>query len=128
MPDPAPPALGSLDGSAAFRDAIRYWERRRVVYNLALITMTGAWVISTWPHFRPAFTRQSVPPLAVLATLANLCYCAAYLVEALVRDSGLDVPWRRRRWVLWLAGTILALLIENYWIADEIYPYVPFVR
>jgi hypothetical protein len=26
--------------------------------------------------------------------------------------------------VLWLAGVVLALTLEFYWIADEIYPYV----
>jgi hypothetical protein len=25
---------------------------------------------------------------------------------------------------VWLAGTPFAVLLENYWIADEIYPYV----
>jgi hypothetical protein len=32
--------------------------------------------------------------------------------------------WRRRRWVLWLAGVIFAIVLTNYWIVDEIYPYV----
>ena len=26
--------------------------------------------------------------------------------------------------VLWVVGTLLAILFENYWIADEIYPFV----
>jgi hypothetical protein len=109
-------------------DAIRYWEPRRVGYNLALCALAGAVVIRTWPHFRPAITPASIPPLAVLAALANACYCAAYLVEALVQDPALRESWRRRRWSLWLAGTLLALFIEYYWIVDEIYPSVPFVR
>jgi type II secretory pathway component PulL len=32
--------------------------------------------------------------------------------------------WRQWRWVLWLAGLILAIALTDYWIADEIYPYV----
>ena len=34
--------------------------------------------------------------------------------------------WERRRWrrVVWYAGTIFAVLLTNYWIADEIYPFV----
>jgi hypothetical protein len=31
---------------------------------------------------------------------------------------------RRRRWVLWLAGVIFAIVLTNYWIVDEINPYV----
>jgi hypothetical protein len=29
--------------------------------------------------------------------------------------------WRRQLWVL---GMLLAFLLTNYWIADEIYPFV----
>jgi len=32
--------------------------------------------------------------------------------------------WKRRRWILWLMGMMFAVLFENYWIADEIYPFV----
>jgi hypothetical protein len=113
---------------AILRDALQYWEPRRIGYNLALTVLASAVVLRTWPHFRPAMTPQSIPPLAVLAMLANLCYCAAYLAEALVGDSAFRETWRHRRWILWLAGTLLALLIEYYWIVDEIYPSVPYVR
>jgi len=78
-------------------------------------------VIKTWPHFRPAFEPQSVPPLVVLAVLANLCYCAVYLVELPLQTSA---AWRRWRWSVWVGGTLLALFIECYWILDEIYPAV----
>jgi len=122
---PVPPVSPPL--RAILKDAIRYWEPRRVAYNLALIALAGAWVLRTWPHFRPAFTPQSIPPLAVLSALANACYCAAYVVEVLVHDPASTGIWRHWRTGLWIAGTLLALLIECYWIADEIYPYVPYV-
>ena len=101
---------------------------RRVWYNLALTALAILWIVRTWPHFRPAFIPQSIPPLVVLAALANVCYCAVYFIELLVTPGG-DAPsapetWRRRRWVLWLAGTLFALAIEYYWIGDEIYPSV----
>jgi hypothetical protein len=37
------------------------------------------------------------------------------------------IPWRRLETStmgLWLVGTLLAIVFENYWIADEIYPFV----
>ena len=111
---------------AILADALRYWEPRRILYNLALTAMAGAIVVKTWPHFRAAMSPTSIPPLAVLVLLANLCYCAAYAVEFSLQNSPLDASWRRWRWSLWLAGTLVALLIECYWILDEIYPAVPF--
>jgi hypothetical protein len=71
--------------SSAFRsslpEAIRYWEPRRIIYNLSLLAVCIAWFALEWQHFRLALTWSSLPPLAVLALLANICYCAACLVD-----------------------------------------------
>jgi hypothetical protein len=107
-------------------DAVRWWELARIPYNLALGALALGIVVRTWPHFAPAVGWRSVPPLAVLALLANLCYCAAYVLERVAQLSGLREAWTGRRWIAWLAGTALALFVEGYWILDEIYPAVPF--
>jgi len=113
---------------AVFRDiisdALAYWERRRVGYNLVLGAIVVGWVVLTWPHFRGAFTWSSLLALFVLAVLANACYCAAYLVDIPVQYSAFRAPWRRRRWVLWALGVVFAGVLTYYWIADEIYPYI----
>jgi hypothetical protein len=31
---------------------------------------------------------------------------------------------KRQRWGLWVIGTLFAVLLANYWIVDEIYPFV----
>ncbi len=108
----------------AAKDAIRYWERRRVAYNIVLIAVVASWVVLTWPHFRPALTLSSLLTMSVLALLANLCYSAAYLVDIPLLRSSLSNRWRRWRLILWLAGTLFGTLLANYWIADEIYPFV----
>ncbi len=41
---------------------------------------------------------------------------------------GLCNSWRRWRWGLFTIGTLFAIVLANYWIADEIYSYVPYVR
>ncbi len=105
-------------------DAIRFWELRRVVYNLALMAVAAGWLVATWPHFRPVLTLPSLLLFAILALLANVCYCAAYLLDIPMQYSSLKAVWRRRRWGLWLAGTLFAIVFANYWIADEIYPFV----
>ena len=105
-------------------DAVRYWEPRRIVYNLVLAAVVLAWIVFSWPHFRPALTPSSLLLLAILALLANACYCAAYLVDIPMQSSPLSIIWKRRRWGLWLIGTLFAILLANYWIIDEIYPFV----
>lgn len=109
---------------APLRDALRFWEPRRLWYDLALAALCGTWVVLTWPHFRPAFTLASLEKLLVLAALANLCYCAAYLTDVALQETAVGPALQRRRWILWLAGTLFALLFACYWIADEIFPYV----
>jgi hypothetical protein len=107
------------------REALRYWEPRRIVYNIALAAIVIGWVTLTWPHFRPVFELASLFKLLVLAAIANLCYCAVYLVDIPIRQSSLaGTWWRRGRLALWSVGTLFAALLTNYWIVDEIYPYV----
>jgi len=103
-------------------DALRYWEPRRLFYNLVLLAAALSWVAATWPHFRPALALTPILMLSVLLFLANLCYSAAYLIDIPLQLSGLATTWKRYRWILWLLGTLFALFVANYWIADEIYP------
>lgn len=109
-------------------DAIYYWELRRIPYNLVLTAVIIAWIILSWPHFRPALTWPNLLTLAVLAMLANLCYCAAYIADVSLQFSSFQNLWRRRRWILWLVGTLFAILLTNYWVADEVYSYVSYAH
>jgi hypothetical protein len=119
-------ATGQSPGSSpkGLGGAVRFWEPRRLLYNLLLFAVVLVWVTKTWPHFRPAMTLESLGIMTVLALLANLCYCAAYLAEILIQNATSSAAWNRQRWALWVVGTLLAILFENYWIADEIYPFV----
>ncbi len=103
-------------------DAIRYWEPRRIVYNLLLGLVVIGWAVATWPHFRAGLRFEPLLGLLVLAVLANGCYCAAYVVDIAFQFSDLRASWRRHRWLLWISGTLLALALTYYWIGDEIYP------
>ncbi|MGB8541917.1 MAG: hypothetical protein WCD49_09810 [Candidatus Acidiferrales bacterium] len=108
----------------SFGDAIRFWEPRRIIYNFALTGVCLAWILTTWPHFRPALTLSSLGIVTVLALLANVCYCSAYLVDIPAQHFIRGEVRNRGRWVLWLVGTVLAIVVANYWIGDEIYPFV----
>ena len=106
------------------REAARFWEPRRLAYNAVLVVVVVAWVALTWPHFSPVFTPLALLQLLGLAAIANAFYSAVYLVDIPLQGSSIRSTWNKRRWILWLAGTLLAFVLTNYWIADEIYPYV----
>jgi hypothetical protein len=107
---------------ANLSDALRFWELRRILYNAILAAVTVSWIAATWPHFRPALQLQYLVPLAGLALIANVLYCAAYFVDIPMQCSSFIAIWKRHRWLLWLVGTLFAFALTNYWIADEIYP------
>ena len=104
--------------------AINFWEPRRILYSLLLAAVFLAWVVLSWPHFRPAMTPLHLLEFGVLGLLANIFYTSAYLPDFVLQRSLAGTALLRFRWTLWIFGTLLAILLENYWIADEIYPYV----
>jgi len=114
----------STQPASGFSEAVRFWEPRRIWYNAALFFVVLLWIVFTWPHFRPGFTLEALGIMLVLALLANVCYCTAYLVDLPLQAVFSDISRRRLRWAVWILGMLFALLLENYWIADEIYPDV----
>jgi hypothetical protein len=105
-----------------FVSAASFWERGRLLYNGVLTAIVLLWIIFAWPHFRPSLTLGSLVALIVLGLGANFCYCAAYLADVGIQLFVPKASWRGLRRALWVMGTLLAIAIENDWIADEIYP------
>ena len=105
-----------------FLSAARFWERGRLLYNGVLTAIVLLWIVFTWPHFRPSLTLGSLVALIVLGLSANLCYSAAYLADIAIQLFVPKGSWVGFRRALWVLGTLLAIVIENYWIVDEIYP------
>jgi len=108
----------------SIRSATRFWEPRRLIYNIVLTATALFWLIKDWTHFLPALTWSSLGIVTVLALLANLCYCAAYLTDLAIQQLVPNIAWNRSRWAIWSLGTLFAVVLESYWINDEIYPYV----
>ena len=118
--------MNSLEPS--FRDildsALRYWEWGRIPYNVILAVIVLCWFAFSWPHFRALVSFAGLQLFFVLAVLANVCYSAAYLVDIPLQYSSFRPLWVRRRWLLWGLGMLLASVLANYWLADEVYPFV----
>jgi hypothetical protein len=101
---------GTLD------DAIRFWELRRVPYNLILAAVVIVWLGAYRPHLHEAMLLPALLALFVMAALANVLYSVAYCLDVFVQFSSFRDLWRRRRWMLWFAGTLLAVALANFWI------------
>lgn len=98
--------------------AIRYWERRRIIYNLALVPpalftylLPGAISVSVGDPAR-------LGPFAVLLLFtlcgagANICYTLAYALEYAFGSDDPSAWWPRfgRRWAFAM-GTIFGMLL-----------------
>ena len=85
----------------AFRKtAVRYWERRRIIYNAALVlpALFGFGLNDTllWggdPH--PIHYSYILPWFALSALGANICYSFAYVMEFLFGKDDPASTWLR---------------------------------
>jgi uncharacterized membrane protein YkvI len=98
----------------AITDAVRFWERGRLAYNLLLAAVVGAVFATEWPVSREALNAEAARQLFVLAVVANALYCAAYVVDVVVQFSEFRAPWRRYRWLLLALGSVFAAVLAHY--------------
>ncbi len=99
------------------RTAIRYWERRRIIYNLALVppaffsygfTDNLNWVGD--PHI----THYSyiLPLFALSAVGANICYTFSYALEFIFGSDNPASRWMTTgRTMVFIAGVLFAMVL-----------------
>ena len=97
-----------------FTNAIRFWEPRRVIYNAVLATIVSAYFAIDYPASKGRLSIDFILVLFLLAVVANIAYCAAYLVDVFVQASGFREVWQRSRWVLFAIGTAFAAIITRF--------------
>ena len=98
----------------AFTDAIRYWERARIVYNGCLAVIVVAYFLVNLPASRARLDVNLAQTLFVLAVLANVAFCAAYPVDIFAQMSGVRAAWLRYRWVLLSIGVLFAAIVARF--------------
>jgi hypothetical protein len=108
--------LQSTELRSIFDDALRFWEPRRILYNLILVGVVVSWIAASWRHLHAPMIWPALLLLFVMAALANVLYSSAYCLEVFIQLSSFRELWRRYRWMLWLAGVILAVALANVWI------------
>ena len=111
------PAQGMLDYQSFRRGATRYWERRRLWYNLVLVLPA---LLGYAPSELSAAIgdQQRMGPIGVAglfllaAVGANVCYSFAYTLEFLFATDDPGARWFRiGRRLSFVAGTLFAMVL-----------------
>jgi uncharacterized membrane protein YhaH (DUF805 family) len=95
-------------------DAIRYWEPRRLLYNVALASVVIGHFFLQLPHSQAALSLDLGLSLFILAVLANVAFSAVYVPDLAMQISGYRDTWLKNRWLLLLLGTAFACAIANF--------------
>ncbi|HUC43402.1 MAG TPA: hypothetical protein VMR65_05155 [Candidatus Sulfotelmatobacter sp.] len=111
-------ARGEGNARPGFRElassALRYWEPRRLIYNLVLLAVVCAHLYAGWPNSKGLITPDGVFTLFILAVLANVAYCAAYVVDLFVQFSGMRGEWARWRWIVLVVGCAFGAALAHF--------------
>lgn len=96
--------------------AVRYWERRRVFYNLALVLPTILGYVGADPGIVPDYPHMGMGGAIWMLILgvfgANICYSFAYSMEFLLGGGKPEARWPRwGRMLALVSGTLFALVL-----------------
>jgi hypothetical protein len=95
-------------------DMLRYWELRRIIYNVALALVVIGHAVPHFPALMKQLNLDIVLGLFVLAIGTNIVYSAAYVVDWFVQQSDFRDLWRRSRWMLLVTGTTVGAIIAHF--------------
>lgn len=114
-----PDRLCSIMDVQSFResvtDAIRFWESLRIAYNLVLGAIVLTYFLIAYPTSRANVTVDGILLVILLAVLANVAFCAAYVPDVFAQASGYRETWRKVRWVLFAIGLLFASILTRFW-------------
>ncbi len=117
LPTPSPTVAGFISRATGHvADALRYWEPRRVIYNYNAVlasVVLGHFLVS-WPDSKAKLSANVILGFFFLAVLANVCYCAVYIVDLFVQFSGLRDAWAKWRVAVLVVGTAFAGVIAHF--------------
>jgi len=95
-------------------DALRYWELRRLFYNVVLAAVVTGHFIAAWPASKAQLTLDGLLGLFMLAVLANVAYSAVYVADVFIQFSGFRSSRLRWRWVLLIVGFAFAAVLTHF--------------
>lgn len=94
-----------------------------LAYNaiLALIVIAYFWM--ALPSSKQSVNADFVLGLFLLAVIANVAYCTAYLADIFAQMSDFRDSWQRMRWIVFAVETPFAGIITRF-IAMAMFPKV----
>ena len=101
----------------AVSNAMKFWEPRRILYNILLAAIVIAHFLyfsRTLALIKSIMSFDGVLGLFLLAVLANVAYCAAYPVDLFAQWSSYRETWLRYRWILFVLGMIFAAILTRF--------------
>jgi hypothetical protein len=66
------------------------------------------------PASKAALSVDPILKLFLSAVMANVAYCAAYIVDIFAQTSGFRERWRNYRWVLFAIGVSFAGVLTRF--------------
>jgi len=106
--------MSAVSFREAASNAIRYWERARIGYNIVLAVVVIGYYIAGLPGSKSQLSVDLGLGLFILAVLANVAFCAAYAVDIFAQMSSYSALWLRVRWVVLVVGILFAAAITRF--------------
>ena len=106
---------------AIISDTVKYWEVKRIVYNLILLGITTLLLYININfndfQFLELVELLTTPFITLfkLAIVANILYCSAYVVDVFIQLSDYRNSWLKYRWTLFISGTTLASVLAAFY-------------
>lgn len=107
-------SMSDVTAREALSEAIRYWEPRRLLYNMMQLIVAIAIFALNLPGSLARLNVGFAVFFFGLAVLANVAYCACYLVDVVAQLTAFRTTWLRYRWVLFLIGTLFASALTYF--------------
>lgn len=96
-------------------NSIRYWEPRRILYNLVLAAVVVIHFVRGLPSSKALLGFNELLFVFIMAVLANVAYCAAYVPDVFAQMSGVRDSWLRYRWIVFVVGLAFAAVLSHFW-------------
>jgi hypothetical protein len=101
----------------ALTDAIKYWEPRRIIYNVVLAAIVLTYFVLNYPASKAMLLSvDGVLFVLILAVLADIAYCATYAADIFAQLSGFRFVWLKYRWILLVIGVLFAGTITRFFV------------